>query len=146
MSAQILSGFDWLILLSVSWGLAVLIWVIQLVHYPTFRYIEPSRFAEFHLHHNTSITYIVMPLMLAELANIIYLTNKTDFSSVFILLSLLVLALWAITFFVSIPAHNQMHFMKNEKAIEKLISTNWWRTALWTLKAGIVTYLFLKTV
>jgi len=144
MFGQILSTLDWLVLLSTSWGLFILIWLIQIMHYPSFRYIDSTQFSEFHLHHNRTITIVVLPLMLCELLNVLWITNKSGFSPIFLLLSGIVVAVWLTTFLVSVPLHNQMAHFKNAEAIEKLISTNWIRTLLWTAKVVIVTFLFWK--
>ena len=146
MSCQMLSSFDWLVLLSSSWGLFVLIWLIQIVHYPSFRYIDAAQFSDFHHHHTNMITLIVLPLMLCELMNVLWISYKVGFSSIFILLSAIVILIWLTTFLVSVPLHNQMVQFKNAVAIEKLISTNWVRTILWTAKVTIVTFLFYKYV
>lgn len=146
MYSQILSSLDWLILLSTSWGLFILIWLIQIVHYPSFRYVDATEFTNFHHHHTNTITVIVLPLMLCELANILFVTYKTGFSPLFMLLSGIVIAIWLTTFLVSVPLHNQMAQFKNAAAIDKLISTNWIRTMLWTAKVLIVTFLFYKNV
>jgi hypothetical protein len=146
MSCQILSSFDWLILLSSSWGLFILICLIQIVHYPSFRYIDATQFSDFHQHHTSTITLIVLPLMLCELSNVLWVTYKSGFSSIFLLLSGIVILIWVTTFLVSVPLHAQMAQFKNAEAIEKLISTNWVRIILWTAKVVIVTFLFYKNV
>jgi len=146
MSCQILSSIDWLILLSASWGLFILIWLIQIVHYPSFRYIDVTSFSSFHQHHTNTITLIVLPLMLCELVNVLWVAYKTGFSPLFLLLSGIVISIWVTTFLVSVPLHNQMAQFKNTEAIEKLINTNWVRTTLWTTKVVIVTFLFYKNV
>ncbi len=146
MSCQILSSFDWLILISSSWGLFILIWLIQILHYPSFRYIDTAQFEDFHQHHTNMITLIVLPLMLCELVNVLWVTYKTGFSSIFLLLSAIVLLIWLTTFLVSVPLHDKMSQFKNIEAIERLITTNWVRTILWTAKVVIVTFLFYKSV
>jgi len=146
MSCQILSSFDWLILLCSSWGLFILICLIQIVHYPSFRYVDSTSFSTFHQHHTDTITIIVLPLMLCELVNVLWVTYKMDFSPIFLVLSGIVTAIWLTTFLVSVPLHAQMAQFKNAEAIEKLISTNWIRTMLWTAKVIIVTFLFYKNV
>ncbi len=66
--------------------------------------------------------------------------------SIFALLLLVVLLLWGFTFFVSVPFHEKL--VKNgfdRKCIQKLISTNWPRTFLWTIKAAVLfTYIALR--
>lgn len=56
-----------------------LAWMVQLVHYPSFRYVEPRKFPEFHRFHSNRITLIAAPLMLAELGTAIILVFAPGF-------------------------------------------------------------------
>ena len=127
-----------------AWALFGLIWVIQLVHYPSFSYIAEKDFLVFHQHHTTSITMIVMPLMLAELALSGYLAMQQKWDMTYLVPFILVLLIWASTFFIQIPLHNQLDAGKDLKVIQKLVNSNWIRTLLWTIKAVLVSYYFLK--
>ena len=44
-----------------------LIWTIQLVHYPTMRFIPKERFVEYHNFHSMRISFLAIPLMVTEL-------------------------------------------------------------------------------
>ncbi|MFK7933594.1 MAG: hypothetical protein AB8G22_08785 [Saprospiraceae bacterium] len=134
-----------LILLTVSWALVGLIWTIQLVHYPSFHYIDPAEFSAFHQHHTNSITLIVLPLMFAELGLSAYLAYQYNFSWQYLLPLFIVLAIWASTFLISVPLHNQLATVKNELLIKKLVDTNWIRTVLWTGKAVLISFLYNHT-
>ncbi|MEM9835995.1 MAG: hypothetical protein AAF828_05805 [Bacteroidota bacterium] len=125
--------------LSVSWALFALIWVVQLVHYPTFRYIED--FPAFHQHHTTSITLIVGPLMLAEiaLAGLIFLDSQWNWQ--WGVLFAIVIAIWGLTFFWAVPIHEKLGLQSSKALIEQLIIANWPRTVLWTIKAIWVSWL-----
>lgn len=118
-----------------SWMLVGLIWTIQLVHYPTFRYIDSEAFLDFHKHHTFSITLIVMPLMLIELGLASWLAYDNKWALSFLVPFILVLLIWISTFFVQIPMHNQLAAGKDLNAIQRLVSSNWIRTILWTGKA-----------
>lgn len=131
----------YLLQLSISWSLCALIWLIQLVHYPTFRYIDKKQFKAFHRHHTQSIGLIIMPLMLIEfvLSGWLFWQDRRNILLVFILLC--VVAIWCSTFFVQLPLHQQLAKRRTKKAIKELISSNWIRTILWTIKAGLVSYI-----
>ena len=43
------------------------IWVIQIVHYPSFHFIEKEFYTAFQKFHMNKISIIVIPIMLAEL-------------------------------------------------------------------------------
>jgi hypothetical protein len=115
------------------------IWVIQLIHYPSFAYINPAQFVEAHERHTSLMGIIVGPVMILELLAGLWLVSHkiTDFS----LLNLGIIALlWFFTFFVSVPLHNQLAAGFNPVIIQKLVTTNWPRTILWTAKVGLTSY------
>ena len=60
----------------ISFSLVGLIWTIQVVHYPSFSYVDNDHYIDFQHFHMRAITYIVMPLMLFELAFEIYRLSK----------------------------------------------------------------------
>jgi len=124
----------------VSWGAVILIWLVQLVHYPTFRYIDADQFQDFHQHHTHSITLIVMPLMLIELGLAIYLMWQSNFGKIEIIAFALVVGVWLSTFLIQIPLHHALSDGKNLTIIDKLVASNWWRTFLWTVKALLLSW------
>ena len=125
--------------LMISWGLVVLIWIIQLVHYPSFHYIDPNKFSDFHQHHSKSITIIVMPLMLAELIIGFLQAYRSGFTSIEVIALIMIVGVWLSTFLIQIPLHNQMSIQNNSILVTKLVNTNWIRTLLWTGKAILIT-------
>ena len=124
--------------LMISWGLVVLIWIIQLVHYPSFHYIDPNKFSDFHQHHSKSITIIVMPLMLAELIIGFLQAYRSGFTSIELIALAMIIGVWLSTFFIQIPLHNQLSIENNSTVVNKLVKTNWIRTFLWTGKAILI--------
>ena len=117
----------------VSGAMTGVIWIIQLIHYPAFTYIDHTRWADFHGFHTRGITPIVAPLMLIELAlSLIWIYH--DIAPLALTNLVFVLLLWLSTFFIQVPIHNQLVSIKDEKLIQKLIQTNWIRTLLWTSK------------
>ena len=117
------------------------IWVIQLVHYPSFAFVDSSKFSAFHQHHSTSISYIVLPLMSIELGLAIYFCwqNGGEFS--FLLPLILVGLIWLSTFFIQVPLHQKLGKKMNLNQIHQLVQTNWIRTILWTIKGIWLIYL-----
>ena len=139
-----ISTSEWFLHLATSWALLGLIWTIQLSHYPSFKFVEENQFLEFHQHHTKSITLIVMPLMLLELGLVFWQSYQTNWSSIWVVPLILVLMIWASTFFISVPLHEQLGNGKNLETIKKLVDTNWIRTILWSVKVGWVSFYFLK--
>jgi hypothetical protein len=114
------------------------IWTIQIVHYPSFHYIDKISFTNFHHFHERRISIIVMPLMLIELttSTALYINNMS--SIVFALNLLIVLLIWCSTFFVQVPIHSILSQKKDKKLIEKLVNTNWIRTFLWSMRMLLI--------
>lgn len=121
-----------------------LIWLIQLVHYPTFKYVDKNNFTDFSDFHTKQITKIVLPAMLLEIATsavLIYLNFNILFVINFILNSIIFIT----TFFLSVPKHEKLKIEKNKFIINSLILTNWPRTLIWSLRSLILIYIFLKS-
>ncbi len=130
--------------LVISSMLAMLIWIIQVVHYPSFRFVDGNRFSSFHSFHSRSISYLVMPLMLIELIVAATLISKFPTNFLVVASLLLLAGIWALTFFVSVPCHNILSKKHDPKTIEKLIKTNWFRTLLWTSKMVLAVNLYIE--
>jgi len=139
---MIFQSIEQILNLAASWALFGLIWTIQLSHYPAFKFIGESQFHDFHQHHTGSITLVVMPLMLIELALAFWFTYQYGWAWGIPLC--MVLLIWASTFFIQIPLHNQLADGKNIDIIQRLITTNWLRTILWTIKAVLVSYYLFR--
>ena len=120
------------------------IWVIQLVHYPTFHFVNPSLFIEFVNFHAGRISLIVTPLMVMELgaASVLVWSNHTSTARMAGLL--LLIAIWLATFMLSVPCHSQLLKGYNAAITDKLIATNWIRTLGWSLRTAILLFPFLR--
>ncbi len=57
----------------------------------------------------------------------------------------LVLLIWISTFLLSVPNHAKLAKGKDDTHINRLINTNWIRTVLWTVKAGLSLYILLTS-
>ena len=110
------------------------IWVIQLLHYPAFEQINSADFVHFHRRHSRNISFIVMPVMLAEVVSggllILSISNRTLFVANFFG----ILLLWICTFFFSVPLHNRLSQGSHVPTIQRLVLTNWPRTIIWTVR------------
>ena len=125
--------------LLISCVLMGLIWVVQIVHYPSFLFIDAKNFIAFEKFHTARISYLVVPLMLAELALAFALLVISDFSAKYVSCSACVLLIWTFTFFLSVPCHQKLtEEGKNELVIRKLVTTNWLRTILWSIKVVVL--------
>jgi len=113
-----------------------IIWLIQLLHYPSFLQIDKSLFFDFHAKHTNMMTVLVGPIMIGELLLSLYLSQ--NFERFWLIQTSLAIILFALTFLVSVPIHNQLANGFDENLIRKLISTNWPRTIIWTIKAVLL--------
>lgn len=118
-----------------------LIWYVQLVHYPSFLYIKEEHFQEFHGMHSRFTGLIVGPVMLTELGTSLFLFINDTWLGYQAIGFYLVLMIWVSTAFLSVPSHSILSGGKKEKEIQKLVSTNWIRTVLWSAKALLGLYL-----
>jgi hypothetical protein len=112
-----------------------LIWVIQLLHYPSYNYIQLEKFKDYQNFHTNRITYIVGPVMLLEVFSGIFLTLQNDWTTLYTLNFIGLCIIWLSTLFFSIPAHNKLNNGFNGQVISNLIKTNWIRTLTWTIRA-----------
>tara|TARA_A100000164_G_scaffold199049_1_gene176665 strand:- start:490 stop:948 length:459 start_codon:yes stop_codon:yes gene_type:complete len=111
------------------------IWVIQLVHYPSFHFIDKDIYSAFQKFHMNKISLIVLPLMIVEIITGVILLNLHNFKNAFILISFIILIIiWAITgvFFSSV--HSKLIIGYQELIVNQLVAINWIRTLLWTLR------------
>lgn len=120
--------------LAATWALVGLIWTIQLVHYPLFAQVGKECFVSYHRQHTRRITWVVAPLMFAELVTagvLMFLGLREPW----LIASLLPLGFnWVSTALVQIPLHNQLALGFDSKAHRRLVATNWWRTIAWSLR------------
>jgi hypothetical protein len=121
--------------------LAGLIWTIQLVHYPAFRYVDAQKFTEFAQFHQKWITPLVaLPMVLELLSSLALLWYKP--SHLMAICFVFVLVIWGTTFFMSIPLHAKLSEGFDLDTIDRLITSNWLRTIAWTLKTLLLLVIF----
>lgn len=114
-------------------GLLVLIWMVQLVVYPSFKYYNQQNLVIWHKQYAAGLAVIVIPLMFGQL--ILASIQWFNTSSTETLLSLaLVVLVWMLTFIVFVPLHKKIAEHKATAALlKRLVVRNWWRTLIWTL-------------
>ena len=129
-----------------TWCLVGLIWIIQVVHYPLFKDVGQGGFVTYHERHMALISWVVGPLMLAEFGSAGLLLWLGERSWLFIV-SLAALALvWLSTVFLQIPLHQRLAHGYDTAAINRLVSTNGWRTFGWTVRGICVALLLIQKI
>ncbi len=132
--------------IAVSWGLCVLIWLVQVIIYPGFRQIPSRVFINYHRWYTIRISAIVIPLMCCEMV-IVIIWLSLDYYSLFGLSSAILIAIiWLSTFLLQVPMHRCLQSGKDDVCIRRLVNTNWVRTIAWSLKAIVVTIGAAKSV
>ena len=112
-----------------------IIWVIQLVHYPSFHFIRKDIYASFQKFHTDKIAIIVAPVMLIELiTGVLLIYMETNIDIVLIVSLVILLAIWILTAIYFYKAHQNLMSGYNKEIINQLIKLNWIRTLLWTFR------------
>ena len=127
--------------LAIDFAMFLVIWLVQLIVYPVFRYVDESRFATWHQGYCNRISFFVLPLMFAQL---IESASACFFEGGVLAWSKMgaVLGAWIVTFFVSAPCHRRLSQSgQDQDVIGRLLFTNWMRTLLWS---GVLVISFFK--
>ncbi|MFZ4506695.1 MAG: hypothetical protein ACOYON_03245 [Fimbriimonas sp.] len=106
-------------------------WYVQLVHYPTFRWIASSDFEKFHAHHVAGTGAVVVPGMLLELVGAVGLVVTSGSLLAKVGLGCCLVA-FALTFGISARIHQKLSAAHSVADIEALIRTNLPRTLVWS--------------
>lgn len=121
------------------------IWIVQVVHYPLFAQVGAAGWAAYEAGHQTRITYVVLPAMVLELVTALWLV--VDRPAAFPVWAVWAGAaavgmVWASTAFLQVPLHSALSAGAfDADAHARLVATNWIRTALWSVRAGLVLWL-----
>ena len=130
-----------------TWFMVGLIWMVQIVHYPLFDDVGPENYVQYQQRHQANITYIVMPVMLIELATavllIFYPVAGVDKSLVYIGLGLVVV-IWLSTALLQVPCHDKLVKGFDQAAYRWLVDSNWIRTIAWSARGAIVTMMLVR--
>lgn len=115
-----------------------LIWMVQVVHYPGLALLGKAEFPRYHAAHTRRMGYVVGAPMVLELALAGWLAwagrGALPHGAGWWGLGL-VIFVWAVTFFISVPFHNLLeasgyHYI----TLDGLTRTNWLRTLAWTAR------------
>lgn len=117
----------------VDFGLVVLIWLVQLIIYPSFLHSLPATFQDWHQAYSFRISLFVIPLMFAQVGLIGFQLFNAPGWPVYAA-AFLVLLIWVSTFTQAVPLHNLISAGQIQPdTLTLLVARNWVRTILWTL-------------
>ena len=129
--------------------LAGLIWTIQVVHYPMFADVGSGHFAYYEQEHTRRITWLVLPLMVAELT----LAAGLCFAPLDSMAAApswvpgagfaLLVVIWGSTGLLQVPEHTVLSKGFDAASHARLVSTNWIRTLGWTVRAVLAMWMLL---
>ncbi len=120
------------------------IWLVQLLVYPAMAHVGADGYSVYHNLHTSRITPVVAPPMIIELLTAIYfifVPDKTIDSRYFWFGLMLVLIIWASTFFLQVPLHERLAMSFDADAQKKLVLTNWIRTVAWTVRGAMILWM-----
>ncbi|QNN24172.1 hypothetical protein HED60_18485 [Planctomycetales bacterium ZRK34] len=123
-----------------------LVWFVQVVHYPLFARVGEAQFVEYEHHHTRRASWIIAPLMIAELATAVLIAwpgiGVVEPTMAWGGLGL-VAVIWLSTFFVQVPIHRRLEKRHDTGDIRRLVSTNWIRTIAWSARAVLAVMMLM---
>ena len=125
------------------------IWFVQIVHYPLFQKVGSNNFVDYETAHTRLTGQIVMPLMLGELITGFALPmyiKQTELSYLLYIGLALIVINWLVTFLFFVPMHRTLCREFDLEICRKLVSLNWLRTVIWSLRSAIVLTVFMHYI
>ncbi|MCH2154132.1 MAG: hypothetical protein MK089_12400 [Phycisphaerales bacterium] len=130
-----------------TFGMFGVIWMVQLELYPFQRLVPADRFVEYQARHMRRVTLVVGPLMLVEAGTSAWLLflplSDCGMNLAWVGMGLVFL-LWISTLVLQVPCHFKLERGRDDRAIERLILTNWVRTIGWTARAVVVGWMLIE--
>jgi hypothetical protein len=124
--------------------MAGIVWFVQVDHYPLMARIGPAEFPAWEQAHRLISTLLMGPIMILEAATGVALTRRPPpgVAPVAAWGGLVLIALvWGSTAFIQLPLHAALSRAFDAKTHASLVSTNWIRTAGWSLRGLLVLWM-----
>lgn len=124
-----------------TWFMVGLIWVIQLVHYPLFEAVPVEGFAAYERGHTRRMLRVLAVPATAEVftgAGLLWSRPEEVGLGIVLVAGALLATIWVVTLFVQVPAHTRLSAGFDATAHRSLLTTNWVRTAGWTVRGLLV--------
>jgi hypothetical protein len=126
-----------------------LVWFVQVVHYPLFHLVGSVGFPRYEAQHSRRTSPVVAPVMLFELGSGLWLALQPPPAAPVTWLWLnaaLLGVIWVSTFALQVPEHRALEQGFSPGRVDRLVATNWVRTAGWSLRALLLIGLLLTTL
>lgn len=127
-----------------------LIWVVQLVHYPSFDRVDREGFVAFEAAHQQRISWIVAPAMLLEALTagmwMLAAWRESDLVAWAVANAVLIAVVWASTALLSVPQHTVLSQGFDAEAHRRLVDTNWVRTIVWSVRTVALGWILARAL
>jgi hypothetical protein len=126
--------------LAAVWFCVGLVWVVQVLVYPGFRGADRAGWREHHDRHTRQMAWTVSGPWAVQGATCAVLLGWRPDGVPFwaaALAGLCGAATVAVTVGVSVPCHRRLSVAYDDAVLDRLVRTNWYRTAAWTA-GGVV--------
>ncbi len=121
-----------------TWFMTGVIWFVQIVHYPLFKWIGSDAFSAYERDNIVRTAAVVVPVMLLEAFCAVMLlrrrSDSVDRGSAAVGAGLLAM-IWASSLFLQFPMHTILTNGFDPAITVQLTSTNWIRTLLWSARS-----------
>ncbi|PXA05176.1 hypothetical protein DDZ13_04235 [Coraliomargarita sinensis] len=115
-----------------DFGMVVILWLVQLVIYPSFLTCDLTKLVEWHRAYTRRVAWVIIPVMFTQLPLVGWLTREEP-TRLNLAAFVCILIAWLLTFTVSVPLHRKIDSGDtSSETMQRLIKTNWPRTVLWT--------------
>lgn len=124
-----------------TWYMVGLIWMVQIVHYNLFDRVGEDGFVRYEADHGRLITPIVGVPMLVEIvtAGLLLVHAPAGFPKWAAWAAFaMVVAIWLSTAFLQVPCHNRLMEGFDQATYQRLVNSNWLRTALWSARGVLM--------
>lgn len=119
-------------------------WFVQLAYYPNLAAVGREAFVGYQQQHIRRVTAVAWTMLTIELVTGLMLVGTPPAPAprwVLLVNAGLILAIWWSTWFVQVPLHRRLEQGWDEAAHRRLVQTNWFRTAVYTMRGLLVVYL-----
>lgn len=132
-----------------TWFMTGVIWVVQLMQYPSFQHFREAEFAAGHDRYRVRMAFLATFPMVVEAVTAICLLIYPPVGVTGLELwtgLTLVAVIWISTFALQVPLHERLSGGHDFDAVGRLVSTNWIRTSAWSARSLLVAWWMLKAL
>lgn len=125
------------------------IWIVQAVHYPLFTRVGRDAFPEYAAGHQRRIGPVVgiaMPVEAVTAVLLLFVTPAGVQEGLLVLGAILLLPIWLSTALLQVPAHRRLSAGYDDRTVAKLVTTNWLRTSLWSVRSIVILVVLAQAI